>query len=108
MLNDSFLNTGMTSASSEPKTPREAQAEAKEQDRQKLKPAAQVVLDAIELERSKVTDIRSFIDASADTETIKHELMARQLYLSYLNSLEAKIKNILAEKPVKKRGADNV
>lgn len=102
MLNDSFLNTGMTSSSAEPKTPREAQKLEKEQNRLKLKPAAQVVLDALANERTKVTDIRSFIDVKTDAETIKHELMARKLYLDYLNSLEATIKNILKEKPRKK------
>lgn len=98
MRNDSFLNTGMTSASTKPPTPRENQKIEKEQARAKLKPAADVVLEEIDKERAKVVDIRSFIDVQKDAESIKHELMARKLYLGYLNSLEAKIKNILAER----------
>ena len=102
MRNDSFLNTGMTSSSTEPKTPREKQVKEKEEARLKLKPAADVVLEAIDIEKIKVTNLNSLPPVSdMSVESIKHELMARQLYLSYLSSLETKIKGILADKPKK-------
>lgn len=99
---DELLYSGQTSAS----TPREVQAEKKEQDRIKLKPAADVVLEALAEERTKVTDIRSLVtEIKLPPEELSIELKARQLYLSYLNSLEFKIQQTLKEKP--KKGKSN-
>ena len=102
---NSDLYSGMTSASSERlPTPREEQREQKEKDRQKLKPAADVVLELIGKERSNVTDIRSLVikpETTADEARI--ELRARELYLGYLNSLEVKVKGIMTVRPTRKR-----
>jgi hypothetical protein len=108
---DSFLYTGMTSATADHKpTPRELQREQKEQDRLKLKgDAAEVVLEAIAKERDNVTDIRSFIVDRKDTpEDINVELRARKLYLGYLNTLEVKIKGIVKIQPSRKRKSAEV
>ena len=96
---DSFLYTGITSLSSEPRTPRQLQKESKVIAKQKLKPAAEVVLEAIAKERDAITDIRTIIldRKSTDTE-VNTELIARKLYLSYLNGLEHKIKSIVSDK----------
>lgn len=91
---DSILYTGLTSA--EPRTPREAQRKAKEEAYYKLKPGYQFVLDELAKEKEVVTDIRSLILDRATTEQeVNTELLARKLYLGYLNSLEAKIANIM-------------
>ncbi len=95
-LDDSFMYSGMTSASTEPKTPRQIQKEEKEKDYYKLKPAAEVVLELINKERDAVTDVRTIIlDRTTTSEEINTELLARKLYLSHLNTLESKVKNIL-------------
>ena len=96
---DSFLYTGVTSLSAEPRTPRQLQKESKVIAKQKLKPAADVVLEAISKERDAITDIRTMIldRTSTDTE-INTELIARKLYLGYLNGLEHKIKSIVSDK----------
>lgn len=101
---DSILNTGMTSASMARKpTPRETQAKQKEEDYAKLKPAAEVVLEAIAQEVQKITDIRSLIIDRTNTEKeVNTELIARKLYLNYLNSLEAKIKGIVTLRAARK------
>ena len=98
---DEFLYSGMTSASAEPKiTPRSIQREEKEKARIKLKPAADVVLEALSKEREAITDLRSFIiDRKSTEQEVNTELLARKLYLGYINSLEAKIKNIMAVAP---------
>jgi len=99
MSSDEFLYTGISSASSEPRTPRQEQAESKEQARQKLKPGAQVLLELLEKERVKVTDIKSLVlDRTSTEKEVNTELIARKLYLGYLNSLESKIKTIMKEK----------
>lgn len=97
---DSFLYSGITSASSDKApTPREVQREAKESARIKLKPAAEVVLAELAKERERVIDLRSIVlDRTTSEGEINTELLARKLYLNYLNSLEAKVNNILKEK----------
>lgn len=97
---DSFLYTGITSASSDKApTPREVQREEKESARIKLKPAAEVVLAELAKERERVIDLRSIVlDRTTSEGEINTELLARKLYLNYLNSLEAKVNNILKEK----------
>lgn len=107
MRDDSFLYSGITSVST--RTPREAQREKKEQDRQKLKPAADVVLELIAKERANVTDIKTLIlDRKTTEQEINTELLARKLYLGYLNSLEVKVKGIMTVKqPRTRKGADD-
>lgn len=97
---DEILYTGITSVSSNAElTPRLAQREQKEKDRLKLKPAADVVLEALAKERANITDIRSLIvDRTTTEQELNTELIARKLYLGYLNVLETKIKNIMAIK----------
>jgi hypothetical protein len=96
---DSFLYTGVTSLSQEPRTPRQLQKESKVIAKQKLKPAADVVLEAISKERDAITDIRTMILDRTSTEVeVNTELLARKLYLGYLNTLEHKIKSIVSDK----------
>jgi hypothetical protein len=96
---DSFLYTGVTSLSNEPRTPRQLQKESKVIAKQKLKPAADVVLEAIAKERDAITDIRTMILDRTSTEVeVNTELIARKLYLGYLNGLEHKIKSIVSDK----------
>jgi hypothetical protein len=96
---DSFLYTGVTSLSNEPRTPRQLQKESKVIAKQKLKPAAEVVLEAIAKERDAITDIRTMILDRTSTEVeVNTELIARKLYLGYLNGLEHKIKSIVSDK----------
>jgi len=95
---DSLLYTGITSVSNEPHTPRQLQKESKRQARQKLKPAAEVVLELIAKEVKNVADIRSLIvDRKSTEQEVNTELVARKYYLGYLNSLEAKINRIVKE-----------
>lgn len=94
---DSYLYSGMTSASSEPLSPRLKQREEKEHVRQKMKPATQIVLAAIDKERQAVTDVRSYVLEGKTEESLLAEMQARRLYIGYLNGLEAKIKNITKE-----------
>ena len=102
MRNDSFLNTGMTSSSTEPKTPREKQVKAKEEARLKLKPAADVVLELLAKEKSKLYDIRyMFFDEATPEDEIRIEKMLRVRHEALINLLETKLKNILADKPKK-------
>jgi len=96
---DSFLYTGVTSLSNEPRTPRQLQKESKVIAKQKLKPAADVVLEAIAKERDAITDIRTMIlDRKSTEQEVNTELLARKLYLGYLNTLEHKIKSIVSSK----------
>lgn len=97
--NDSVLYSGITSASNEPRTPREEQKEAKEEARIKLKPAKDLVLQAIEKELTKVTDLRSlYNELKLTPEQLSIEIKSRQLYMSYLNSLKTIIERTLEEK----------
>lgn len=107
--NDAYLYTGINSVSNEPKTPRELQKESKEEAKRKLKPAAEVVLEAIEKERQAVCDIRTLVmDSNPTEQEANTELIARQKFLAYLNGLESKIKTIMADKPKKRgEGANN-
>jgi len=102
---DSILYTGVTSVSAEREpTPREVQSEAKEKARLKLKPAAELILAEIANEKASVTDIRTFVlDRTSTGQEVNTELLARKLYLGYLNGLEAKIKNAIRTKEPKKR-----
>jgi preprotein translocase subunit YajC len=95
---DSILYSGITSVTSELKTPREAQKKAQEEAYYKLKPGYEVVLEDIRKAKVAVTDIRTLvIDRTSTEQEVNTELIARKLYLSYLNGLEAKIKNIIAK-----------
>lgn len=106
MRNDAYLYTGVTSVSNEPKAPRELQKESKEEAKRKLKPAAEVVLEAIEKERQVICDIRTFVlDRKTTEQEVNTDLLARKKYLDYLNQLEQKINTIMADKP-KKRGSN--
>ncbi len=105
---NSFLYSGITSASSDIKTKRETQREAKIEDQIKLKPAADVVLELIQKERDAITDIRSIIlDRSTTAQEINTDLIARKLYVGYLNGLESKIKRILTVRPSKEEPSDD-
>lgn len=96
---NSFLYSGVNSVSSEPKTPREAQRKASEEAYYKLKPAYDVVQEQLKKEIDNITDLRTFvIDRTTTEQEVNTELLARKLYLSYLNGLSAKLNNIMAKK----------
>ena len=100
---DSILYTGVTSATHKP-TARQLQVEKKEQAQPVLKPAADIVLELIGKERQGVLDLRSFvIDRATPEKEVNTELIARKLYLGYLNSLEVKIKGIMTVRPKVKK-----
>lgn len=102
MRNDSYLYTGMTSSRPNSESPREKQKRAKEESRAKLGSAAEEVIKIIDTERSKVADIRSLTnELKLKPEELYLELKARNIYLSYLNTLEAKIRQIMAVKESK-------
>jgi hypothetical protein len=95
---NSFLYSGITSVTSEPMTARELQKFEKEHVKQKLKPATAIVLDAIQKERDMIVDLRSLvIDRTSTEQEVNTDLLARKLYLGYLNGLEMKIKQIVKE-----------
>lgn len=99
-MDDSILYTGITSASSDKApTPREIQREAKESARIKLKPAAEVVLELLEKERTKLYDIRRiFIDRKTTDEEVKIERIVRERQALLISALEVQVRNILKEK----------
>lgn len=99
-MDDSILYTGITSASSDKApTPRELQREAKESARIKLKPAAEVVLELLEKERTKLYDIRRiFIDRKTTDEEVKIERIVRERQALLISALEVQVRNILKEK----------
>jgi hypothetical protein len=95
---DSILYSGITSAT-EKVTPRQEQREQTEQQARKIKLASEVVLEELSKEKANITDLRSFvIDRTSTEQEVNTELIARKLYLGYINSLEAKIKQ-LVKKP---------
>jgi tRNA threonylcarbamoyladenosine modification (KEOPS) complex Pcc1 subunit len=97
MRSDEILYTGSNGVTADKKpTARELQREKDKQAIIKLKPAAEVVLEAIATEVNKVTDIRSIVtEVTKSPEELSIELKARSLYLSYLNSLEFKINQLV-------------
>lgn len=96
---DSFLYTGITSSSDKEPTLRELQREEKEQQRIKLKPAGDVILELLESERQKLYDIRRiFIDRKTPDEEVKIERIVRERQALLIASLEVKLRNILKEK----------
>lgn len=99
-MDDSILYTGITSASADKApTPRELQREAKESARIKLKPAAEVVLELLEKERTKLYDIRRiFIDRKTTDEEVKIERIVRERQALLISALEVQVRNILKEK----------
>lgn len=95
-LDDSFMYSGMTSASTEPKTPRQIQKEEKEKDYYKLKPAAEVVLALLKTEKEKLYDLRTLlIDANTSDEEVKIERIVRQRLEALITKLESKVENTL-------------
>lgn len=96
---DSILYSGATSVTSELVKPRVAQREEKEKLYYKIKPGVDVVLAEIDKERQAITDLRTIVlDRTTTEKEINTELMARKLYLGYLNTLTAKFENIIRTK----------
>ncbi|MCA9312887.1 hypothetical protein KDA08_01005 [Candidatus Saccharibacteria bacterium] len=108
MRNDSYLYTGITSASNEPKTPRELQKESKEEAKRKLKPAADIVLELLMKEREGLYDIRNvYFDTKTSDDELRVERIVRIRHEALIIALESKIKTIMADKP-EKRGQEPV
>lgn len=108
MRNDAYLYSGINSLSNEPRTPRELQKESKVIARQKLKPAADLLLDYLAQEKEALYDMRSLI---CDTKTTEDELRIERILRvrqeQLIVRLESKIKTIMAEKKPKTKGVDD-
>lgn len=100
--NDSYLYTGVTSLSNEPRTPRELQRQSKEIARQKLKPAADQLLEFLEVEKNALYDMRSLIVNTKTTDDeIRIERLLRQRHEILITKLEQKIKTIMRVRKTK-------
>lgn len=105
MFNDSFLYTGITSASQEPtKTIREKQRNEKIRQRQLLQPqGVEIVLAKLRVDRETEL-LRSFnFTPKTDLEEVKIELILRDRKIEYLNTLIQYFESLL---PKKKKAED--
>lgn len=97
---DSFLNTGMSSqATRRVQYDRVQRSKAKSTVRAKLTPHAEIILEWIKEERRRVASIEDLI-MNLDTEdNARAILLAKKMHLDFLNTLTAKIQNVLREAP---------
>jgi hypothetical protein len=99
LRDDSVLYTGSNSVTDRP-TLRQVQKDKDEKDRVVLEPAAEVIAKEIQAEIAKTLDLRTFtIDRKSTEVEVNTELIARKLYVNYLNALDTKIKTALAKVP---------
>lgn len=96
--NDAMLDTGLSSA-----VERRAQARSDEQRRKRsdqrarLTPGAEIVLEWIDKEINEAADLRKIIINVADEEHVKAQLLARQMHLTWLEDIKNRAKNMLRE-----------
>lgn len=96
---DSFLYSGLTSASTRQNAEKRAE-DKKERQHQKsvLTPAAELIKTEIEKERLKTTDITNLImDPTSDEANIKALLLAKKMHLEFLSNFQTVIQNVLRE-----------
>ena len=95
---DSFLYSGITSVSNEPKTPREIQRKEHEEIRIKLKPAYDVVIELLAVEKKALYDMRTLIfDTKTSEDEIRIERLLRMRHEALINKLELKLKTAMKE-----------
>lgn len=99
MRNDGLLYTGVTS-----RTARKLSEEKKvlkridKEQKLKLQTGADIVLDAIKKEKEQtVAKMLQAIDTNTPEDQVKTIIVSLNLYKDSLNSLSAKIKNIMRE-----------
>ena len=95
---DSLLYSGVSSASFKTvRTIREKATEDKLEKQTKLTPAAEVVAEVIQQERTKVTAELANLPLTVNTskENVKELLMAYQRNLKFIDSFEIKMANAL-------------
>lgn len=93
--NDGILYSGQTSASRKAEKELKKQIE-KAENRRKLAPSADVVLDMLEKERTSLQKkLLSYITTETPEEYLKAVVMSLKLYDEYLASLETRLSNIL-------------
>lgn len=100
MRNDSSLYSGASSTSfgtARTNPVRKELHETKEDKRLKLTPAAEVIVSLIQEEKDKVTDQLRNLPMTIDTteENVKSVLLAYQLNLRFIDSLQTKITNTM-------------
>jgi ribonuclease D len=100
--NDSVLNTGMSSAVERRQKAKWDEAHKKRNDqRARLTPKAEIILEWIEQERKDVVDLSKMILNVESEENVRAQLLARQLHLTFLTNMKNKAKNLLREMPTK-------
>lgn len=106
LRDDSVLYTGINSVTDKP-TLRQVQKDKDEKDRVVLEPAAEIIAKEIQAEITKTLDLRTFtIDRKSTEQEINTELIARKLYVNYLNALDKKIKTALAKQPEEEKASE--
>jgi hypothetical protein len=94
---DELLYTGITSASPR----RKKNNEEKLSQRDKLKPAAEVVLPIIEKDKQRLGDMLLAIVEATDTpKDLAVKLLAIRMHREWLNKFEQQIKIVLRAKPL--------
>lgn len=101
---DSFLYSGLTSASTRANAAkREESKKNREHQRTVLTPAAELLVEQIEKERQKTTDISNLImDPTSTEDNIKALLLAKKMHLEFLSNLQSVLQNVLREPGEKK------
>lgn len=108
MFNDSFLYTGITSASQEPTgSVREKQRNEKQRQRQLLQPQGiEIVIAKLQLDREKEL-LKSFqFTPETDLEEVKIQLILRDRHIAYLDSLISYFKSLLPKEKKSKNETD--
>ncbi len=97
---DSFLNTGLSSAAS-----RRLDAQTKQKtserrsDRAHLLPGAEIILEWIAKEKKDTANLERMILNLESEDNVRAQLLARQMHLTFLDSLTNRAKNILRTIP---------
>lgn len=100
-MSDGDLYTGITSASQ--RSRREEVNQDKLEKKARLLPVAEIIKQAIQDEKDKVSNVKDFLVSTSTTpEEMKADIMARQRYLVYLEQFNNKINVILKAEPIKR------
>lgn len=92
---DGLLYSG---ASSQTAARRKEYSQEKKQERKKLQPAAEFVLQEIAKEKAMLGELLlSIVDPEAPDEKVASQLVAVRLHRAWLASFESRIRNVLRE-----------
>lgn len=96
MRNDSSLYTGLTSKVEKAATDRKIRKEKKQSTQNKLKPAGEIVISALdkELERTQA-ELLSMIGIKNSDEEVKDIIVALNMYTESIKRLKVTLKNLL-------------